>query len=380
MKRAILALSMMILILNLNAFVQANLSQNIFIPSTGSVQYPPLVVRGRQIVDRSGNPVLLRGFSLWWPNVFQEEWHPLLSPERFREIKSWGFNTINIIVPWAQIERDPNQIGVYDESRLQRLDEIIQWAQDAGLYVVISIRVMNLWWDMPTAINYTFTEECRTRYGNFLEMIVKRFDHYENVIGYNGWHFPYHGYGDKWSDPAWEESYYNYYTPIILEKIRSNSRKIIFYSPIYQGGWGPRSEDTGAFDSLTPLPDNNVVYCHKLHRPYDVEHESVDWDYNYDYIRNLLQPAFDFQNKYNVPMACWEFGMEIHGAAGERPIRQSRLDCLDYKLQLMDEQGNYSWVYWIYTKWEPDGCPEAVLEEDGSPTQIIDVLRNHLPS
>ncbi len=367
----------LILIFNLIFLVQAEISKTYLIQSTGYIRYAKLVVKGRQIIDQYGQPVLLRGFSLWWPNLFQEQWHPFLTPERFQELKSWGFNVINIVVPWATIERSADQIGVYDEARLQRLEEVIEWIQDAGLYVVISLRVMNLWWDMPTAIEYTMTEECRIRYANFLETIVKRFDHYENLIGYNGWHFPYHGYEGKWSDPAWKDSYYNVYTPIIVNTIRAHSNKIIFYSLIYQGGWGPRSKDTGAFDSLTPLSDTNVVYCHKLHNPYEVEHEPVDWDYDYDYVKSLIQPAIDFQNKYNVPLACWEFGMEIHDRCGERPIRQSRLDCLDYKLQLMDEQGNYHWVYWIYTKWEPEGCPEAVLEEDGTPTQVMDVLRNH---
>lgn len=385
MKNRILIFAIFASLVFSSSLVSASLPEPKTISSEGSIVYPalqPLRVDGKRIVDALGNQVILRGFNLWSPNIFTWQSHPLLSPERFQEIENWEFNSIAIVADWSDIERNAGQVGVYSEANLARMEEIVEWLQDAGLYAVITLRVIHHWWDQETTLNYMLTPEGWTRFGNMLDMVVQRFDHYENVIGFNAWHFPFHGWDDpaggEYHDPAWEDSYYNDYTPLIINTIRAHSNKIIFYS-LYRQAY-TQGVDTRGFRYITPIADDNVVYCHNLHGPRDVErNQCVDWDYYYAEIDRNLQDAFDFSDQYNVPCLAVEFGLAVQGEspAGDRPIKQSRLDCLDYKLQVMDEQGDYNWLYWLYGN---DQVPEGVLEADNSPNAVLYVLRNHVPA
>jgi hypothetical protein len=310
---------------------------------------------------------LLRGFNLWSPEVF-EDYRQAHSLEVFQRVKDWGFNVISIITPWTWIEPYEDQVGVYDEENLQDMEQIIEWCADTGLYVIISIRIIGMWWasswdDQEYTLQWVQTREAQNRYQNMLSMVVQRFNEYDNLIGFNGWFFPFHGYEGKWYDPAWEDCYYNIYTPMIVNTIRQYSNKIIFYSPCYQGGTPDDdptfpdgiTRDTGQFAKIQPLADNNVVYCHRLHKGIGVEtgsYEGVEhgdnWDYDYGFMEKQIQPAIDFMNNYNVPLCAIEFGL-IHNFG---PITQSRLDCQDYKFKLMHDTGSYHWIYWQFGNGE----------------------------
>lgn len=351
------------------------------IPSNGLITYPAyssLRVDGKRIVDALDNNVLLRGFDLWEPHVFQPEAHPLLSLERFEEIKAWGFNTINIRASWARIERDFNQIGVYSEQHLQYIERVVDWCTQAGLYVIVSLDMDRNWWGYdPTSqsVAYALSTEGQDRYRNFMAMIVQRFNSYDSVIGFCGWFFPFHGYGSTWYNSDWEDCYNNVYTPMIVNTIRTHSNKIIFYAPCYQGGT-PDEIDTGQFNLITPLNDDNVVYGHRLHRGRGVGGNSRgvesgdDWDWDYAYVESQIQPAIDFMNTYNVPVCAIEFGLFTRGLF---PIKQSRLDCQDYKFQLMNDTGSYHWTYWLYgdDKTASEGILNADLTLNAVGEQVV---------
>jgi len=383
MKNKIVMLAIFVLLTFSLSLGSASLTYVHSIASNGLITYPgdpPLRVQGKLFVDALNNQVLLRGFNLWTPNVFEPEFHPLLSLERFKEIKSWGFNTMSIPVNWKYVEPYKDQVGAYSEENLQKMEQIIDWCGQSGLYVVISFRIIAMWWasswdDQEYTLEWVQTEEAQQRYQNVLTMLVQRFDEYDNVIGFNGWFFPFHGYIGKWWDPAWEDCYYNVYTPIIVNTIRAYSNKIIFYSPCYQGGTpigtvSSESLDTGQFALITPLNDDNVVYTHRLHRGRGVNgnargvEDGDEWDYDYAYLERQIQPAIDFMNTYDVPLCAIEFGLVTQN---QLPIKQSRLDCQDYKFELMNNTGSYHWTYWLYG--DPS-AEEGILNNDLTPNAV----------
>jgi len=356
---------------------------------SGTVTYPShgLQVDGKRIVDEEGRQVLLRGFSLWDAGIFEPQWHYPYSVEHLQWLKDWGFNVIRTSAWWGRnIEPYEDQVGVYSEENLVDLEAVVQNAGDAGLYVIISVRVQYLadpaaTWDGWGEADMLLTSEGLQRYCNMLEMLVQRFDSYPQVIGYCPWHFPWHHVEEPQRNDTTVQQYYDTITPAMINAIRAHSSKIIFYSP-YKHGLHLMSDsypwcwDTGEFDFITPVPQNNVVYMHDGHRPLDVEQKGATWDSDVEFIRSQMSYAKAFSDKYNVPMCLAEFGLNIHGAQSTRPIDQSRLNMLDAKLTVLDDYGDYNWLYWLYTN---DEVGAGVLESDLSPSAVVPLLQDHVP-
>ena len=371
---------------------------------TGSEETPSfssLHVSGKKIIDESGSQVLLRGFNIWSAQIFDE--YPSqnfpLTVERFQQISGWGFNVIRIPLWWgANIEHYQDQPGVYDEENLQKLEQVVHYAGEANLYVILSVRVSGGpgtdWGGWPTH-SYLLTSEGLTRYCNFIEMLIQRFDPYPPIIGFNPWHFPFHGEWDANKNFIISSQYYKAITPSMISSVRQYSNKIIFYSPMLHGLRGisnqyPHTWDTGEFAFISPISDplNNAVYEHDGYWPLPVslpdqapenhrQYNYPDWNYDIEDLRIQISFAKAFSDQYNVPMMMGEFGLQIHiyPEASVRPIRQSRIDYLDTKLTILDEYGDYNWLYWLYSNNE---VPEGILEADLTPSAVLPVLQKHI--
>lgn len=361
-------------------------------------------VVGRYIHD-NGRRVYLNGFSIWRGNTFWDRRAPI-TLETMQQIKGWGFNTINMTFFWgADIEPNEDQIGVYNETRLQRMDEVIELAAEAGLYVTLSGRVSHggqpgeypSW--QGWCRDYHFVDSryadalaMRQRFYDMWAMMIERFDHHPNLIGYNWWFFPWHIHPWKYRVAEEVEVFYNVMVPSLISVTRDRTSKIIFFSAYKQGshsGTGEGWRDIPAsseFDFITPIADNNVVYCHGFHRPVDVERVTqieyddegnrIPWNRSIEFLEKMLQPGVNFSYEYGVPMMVVEFGLQAHkypDVIETGDIAQDRLDCYDSKLTLMDAS-DYHWVYWTY-----NGPNSGALKDDMvTPFAVVSVLRAHI--
>ncbi len=347
--------------------------------SYGTINYrgiSTLRVDGSRIVDNLGREVRLKGFNLWSNDIYYD-WHMPLKYEHFKEIKDWGFNLVRNTGWWGKdFEPYKSQPGVYNEQRLARLEETVINAEKAGVYYLISMRVSfndtnPPYWQGWGRHSYLLTEEGLQRYCNLWEMLVQRFDRYANVVGYCPWHFPWHqtNLGDEEA-----RRYYEVITPRLVETIRRYSDKIIFWSPI-KLGWaevGGSRYQSGQYVYINPIPDENVVYLHEGYAPYSVSFEGKSWNYDIDFLEKQNSFAVDFASKHNVPMMIGEVGINWH----DYPKGQSRLDCIKNQLNLFDKDGYDGWLDWIYTNAVSHGGM-AVLNGDGTPTEVVGVLREY---
>ncbi|MBI4324291.1 MAG: hypothetical protein HY674_03420 [Chloroflexi bacterium] len=114
----------------------------------------PLHVEGAKIVNSQGREVKLRG--LQYAGRYTAERVAACAAE-FKQIKTWGANIVCCTLWWTgpkamALELDEMRPGVYETNRLEGLRQMIRHAAQAGLYVLVQMRVdpgRNLSWNNP---------------------------------------------------------------------------------------------------------------------------------------------------------------------------------------------------------------------------------------
>lgn len=257
----------------------------------------------------------------------------LIQLHHFQKIKSWGFDSILITNWWGVGE---SQEGQYDENVLAKYTQVIGWAKQAGLKVVLSMRVC---YD-PNEEGFTHdyvntTSEGRERYCRYLQKIVQNLD----ADMYCLWHYPYHM---QYPTAGQKSTYYNTTFPRLLSAVREYTSKPIIFAPMEQGGTpgGEMMESSYEYQFIEPYSDTNIVYGLGHMLPWSVT--VGEWDYNH----NLLDKFFDGVRRFrgkNQPMMSIEYAPLFWSPGQQMP--QSKLDCLKESLIRM-KQNNVDWFFW----------------------------------
>ncbi len=90
-----------------------------------------LRTRGGEFVDERGARVLLRGFSL---AAKMPPFRPVTSGSDFDVLQESGVNLLRLHFNWEAAEAVR---GVYDESYFEYYEQLVQWAWERGIYVII---------------------------------------------------------------------------------------------------------------------------------------------------------------------------------------------------------------------------------------------------
>ncbi|HUY63972.1 MAG TPA: cellulase family glycosylhydrolase [Acidimicrobiales bacterium] len=96
-------------------------------PSSSSL--PRYSTQGLWVVDSSGRHLVLRGFDVSGDSL-------LYGPADFAAIRSTGATVVRLPMAWANIEPQP---GVYDTTAIDHIVDVVRWAGDAGLLVVLDM-------------------------------------------------------------------------------------------------------------------------------------------------------------------------------------------------------------------------------------------------
>ena len=113
-------------------------------PRPAATPSPPsqlLRVRGADIVDGKGKPVMLRGVAFG-----NEVWGNVRLPRRhhdeadFARVAAMGMNTVRFYMNYRTFESDAAP-GTYLADGWQWLDDNIAWAKKHGVYLVLNMHV-----------------------------------------------------------------------------------------------------------------------------------------------------------------------------------------------------------------------------------------------
>ncbi len=181
-----------------------------------------LQVKNDQIVKTSGQPVHLRGTCVGgWMNmedfingfpgaehtlraVFAEELGPgkatfffdrlldyFLSEDDIAFMKQCGATVVRLPVNYRHFERDDCPFE-YLEEGFKRLDQMLNWCEQHGLYAIIDLHAVQGWqntdWHSDNASRHTLfwsTKQSQDRFVALWEVFARRYKGNTTIAGYN---------------------------------------------------------------------------------------------------------------------------------------------------------------------------------------------------
>jgi len=236
-----------------------------------------------------------------------------------------------------------------------KLDLVIDWCEEFGIQIVIDLHHFAGYnphaipqdfrlWDDPTL---------QQALVGFWRSVAERYASRGDVI---------YGY-DLLNEPHTQEKTVPAVWNDLIEQIAQAIREVdTRHSIVVECGYGLPAN----FLPLVPLDDPNVVYSFHFGEPYTFTHQGhlgkpvelpyPSADLDKDYLRSLIEPAYEFKKRYDVPIYVGELIVYCYVDDASRCayIR----DCLD----LFEEYG-FDYTFWAYRSW-----PQASLEHIGYET------------
>ncbi len=248
---------------------------------------------------------------------FQKAWgNPLTPQSLFPRLKELGFTTVRIPITWNYHFDDAGNI---DEAWMARVQELVDWGLNAGLYVIINIHHdtgADGWLRASTA-NY---EKNKDLYAHLWEQIATRFEDYPETLLFEGFNEMLDT-NNEWNNPGDDAvNAVNSYNQIFVTTVRAT------------GGYnGERNLICNTYAAATTgkclsgyvLPVDSVadhlmceVHCYV---PYEfITDEGITWTspisvYN-DYVAGQVDAYFDRVEKdltsRGIPVLVGEFATD----------------------------------------------------------------------
>jgi hypothetical protein len=314
--------------------------------------------QGKQIVDGSGKPLLLRGTSMgnWmvpegymWlfdggpqagreiedlvlellgPDKAQQFWHQYrenyVTRADIHLLHEAGFNSIRVPMHYKFFEAD-------DAEGFRLVDRVVEWAHEEGLYVILDLHAApggQTGTNIDDGHGYPWLFDSPMEQSHLIAVWQRIARHYRNnptVLGYDLLNEPIPHYPSLRPLNSKLEPIYKRLTVAIREV---DTHHILFL--------GGAQWDTN-FAVFGPPFDSNTAYSlHKYWMPVE---------------QSAVQSYLDFRDRNNVPLWLGESGENT-----DEWISQFR--------QLL-EKNDIGWAFWPYKKLEKNSAVVTVTPPDG---------------
>ncbi len=110
------------------------------------------------------------------PTSFETSWgQPTTTEEMIKGMKAAGFDTIRIPVAWTNGMNYESSDYTIDERLMNRVDEVVTWALDADMYVIINDHWDGGWWGMFGAADQETRDKALEMYKSMWTQIGEHF-------------------------------------------------------------------------------------------------------------------------------------------------------------------------------------------------------------
>lgn len=296
-------------------------------------------VEGNAIYDGQGDVHVFRGVarpSLEWTGMGEN-----LNPQDYEFMAGWGANVVRIALNQGfWLEGSVAYVPGYPE----RIDQQIEWAQAAGMDVILDLH----WSDrgdfgttpdqqrMADANSVTFWDQVATRYQDDGRVLFELYNEPHDVT----WQVWRDG-GDSGEG----------FTAVGMQTLYDTVRATGAHNVVIAGGLDYAYDLKGV--PSAPLSGYNIAYAS---HPYDFPNKApASWDADWGFLSETY------------PIIVTEFGSFTCGA--------------DYASQLIDyaSDRSLSWTAWA---WYPGGCefPALITDWVATPSEVGQVVRTALMS
>jgi len=247
-------------------------------------------------------PTYLRGANIWQKRVTPDDAMgpgpvgPPYSQQDFDDLASWGANYVNISHPGIFTERADYQI---EEGVFQNLSDLIDKAERAGLFVVVSYRTgpgrNEAVFGGEDSTPLTKVWKNKSAQKGWVEMwreTARRLKDRKNVVGYDLMVEP-----DTKKAAVWNR---------LASSITDAIRTVDSSTPILIGGADWSTVDS--LDALQLTGDVRTVYTVHQYEPSHYTQEGTS-GFSTNQLRDLYNRISGFETTNRVPIAVNEFGV-----------------------------------------------------------------------
>lgn len=121
------------------------------------------------------------------PTLYEQQWgQPVTKPEIMKAYKAAGFDSVRIPVAWTNMmafEKDEYTIA---PALLDRVEQVVNYALDAGLYVIINDHWDNQWWGMFGSLDKEHRKKAIVLYKSLWTQVANRFKNYDERLIFEG--------------------------------------------------------------------------------------------------------------------------------------------------------------------------------------------------
>ncbi len=115
--------------------------------------------------------------------VYETSWgQPVTTEDMIKGMKEAGFDTLRIPVAWTNMMDYESGDYTIGTAYLDRVEEIVKWAVDADMYVIINDHWDGGWWGMFGSKTEETRTEAMTMYTEIWTQICERFKDYSNKV------------------------------------------------------------------------------------------------------------------------------------------------------------------------------------------------------
>lgn len=241
-------------------------------PASASTAYTGMRdITGQEIVDEMkigwnlGNTLDATGYTGSEPLSSETSWgNPKTTHAMIDRIKAAGFNTIRIPTTWYNhMGSAPNY--TIDQEWLNRVDEIMNYAFDNDMYVILNMHHEDSWL-IPT---YEKQEQVKDQLTKAWSQIANRFNQYGDHLIFEAMNEPRPvGASNEWSGGSQENrEVINNYNLAVVNTIRStggNNQSRFIMVPTLAASTTSVAVD----DLIIPNNDKNVIVSLHMYSPY----------------------------------------------------------------------------------------------------------------
>ncbi len=176
--------------------------------------------------------------------------------EMINGIKSAGFNAIRIPVTWGE-HMDGNTIQT---EWLDRVQEVVDYAYNDGMYVIINVHHDDYLWFKPQESDY---EACKEKLCAIWEQLSARFGNYGDRLLFEGMNEPRTvGSDNEWTGGTPEErAVVNKYAQDFVDTVRKSGGKNAERTLIVTT-YGASAENAALNDVVVPKGNNIILNLH----------------------------------------------------------------------------------------------------------------------